>query len=124
MDVQQIAAEIGSSAELSDLAAKVGISPAGAQAIVQAILAHTTSGGSPATVVSAVASHSGVDPGQVRQFLPNVMGLLQHHAADAPPEAQGELGGLIGSVAGVLGGAPSPSGGGLLGIAESLFERR
>ncbi|MDB5482154.1 MAG: hypothetical protein JWO83_3207 [Caulobacteraceae bacterium] len=124
MDIQQIAAEIGSSQELRDLAAKVGISPAGAQAIIQAVLAHTTSGGSPATVVSGVASHSGVDPGRVQQFLPSIMGLLQRHAANAPPEAQGELGGLIGSVAGVLGGAPSPSDGGLLGVAESLFERR
>jgi hypothetical protein len=124
MDIQQIAAEIGASQELRDLAAKVGISPAGAQAIVQAVLAHTASGGSPATVVSGVASHSGVDPGRVQQFLPSVMGLLQRHAANAPPDAQGELGGLIGSVVQLVGGATGSNAAGILGAAESLFERR
>ena len=110
MDIQEIAAGIGSSGALQGVAAKLGMTPDQAQATLQGVLQQVSAGGSAEGVVEGVAAKTGVDPAQVQQFLPHVMGLLQGHADTAPQAAQTGLAGLMGSL------QSSPLGGLLSGL--------
>jgi hypothetical protein len=105
MDIQEIAAGIGSSEALAQIAGKIGIDPAQAQTALQGILEHVTSGGQLEGVAEAVAAKAGIDPAQVQQFLPSVMGLVQGHADNASEGVQGMLGGLISSLQNVPAGS-------------------
>ena len=76
-----------------------------------------------------VAARAGVDPAQVHQFLPSVMGLLEGHSQNASAGVQGMLGGLMSSLqgspmSGLLSGGGA-SGGGVasevLGLAKGLL---
>jgi len=110
MDIGEIVAGIGSSSALQDVAGKVGISPDQAQAAIQGVLQHVSSGDSMEGLVESVAAKAGLDPAQVQQFLPSVMGLLQGHADNASEGVQATLGGIMGSL------QNSPMGGLLSGL--------
>jgi hypothetical protein len=77
-------------------------------------------------MVEGVAAKVGVEPDQVQQLLPNVMGLLQGHAENASEGVQGMLGGLMGSLqnspaAGLLDRAAGEAGSALQGLVGGLF---
>lgn len=110
MDIGEIVAGIGSSSALQDVAGKVGISPDQAQAAIQGVLQHVSSGESMEGLVESVAAKAGLDPAQVQQFLPSVMGLLQGHADNASEGVQSTLTGIMGSL------QNSPMGGLLSGL--------
>lgn len=110
MDIGEIVAGIGSSSALQDVAGKVGISPDQAQAAIQGVLQHVSSGEPMEGLVESVAAKAGLDPAQVQQFLPSVMGLLQGHADNASEGVQSTLSGIMGSL------QNSPMGGLLSGL--------
>lgn len=110
MDIQEIAAGIGSSQALQDVAGKLGISTDQAQNALQGVLQHLDGGGSVENIAETVAAKAGIDPAQVQQFLPSVLGLLQGHAENANEGVQGALTGIMGSL------QNSPFGGLLSGL--------
>ena len=87
---------------LSQAADQAGLDPGQAHDAMQGIVEHVCSGGAVDEVADVVAARIGVSPEQVQAFLPQVLPLLQGHAADASGETQGELGGLIGRLGGLL----------------------
>jgi hypothetical protein len=122
VDIQEIVAGIASSDAIKSAAASVGVDPNQAQSILHGILEHVDGGGGIEGIVESVAGKTGIDPETVQSFLPQVMPLLQGHAANASEGVQGVLGSLVGSLGGMLGG----SGGGdaigaLEGLAGGLF---
>jgi hypothetical protein len=120
MDLQGILSSIGGSDALTAAAGQAGLAPDQAQSVLQGVLEHVDAGGGAEGMVDAVAGKTGLDPSQIQAFLPQVMPLLQGHA-DGTGD-QGMLGGLLGSVGGLLGGGDrSADGGGLLGLATGLF---
>jgi hypothetical protein len=110
MDIREIVAGIGSSSALQEAAAKIGISPDQAQSALQGVLQHVSSEQPMDGMVENVAARTGIDPAQVQQFLPSIMGLLQGHAENATEGVQGTVSGLLGSLQG------SPIGGLLSGF--------
>ena len=129
MDIQELVAGIGSSQALMDIAGRLGIDQAQAQTMLHGILEHVTSGGQLDGMAAGVAARAGVDPAQVHQFLPSVMGLLEGHSQNASAGVQGMLGGLMSSLqgspmSGLLSGGGA-SGGGVasevLGLAKGLL---
>ena len=98
MNIQDIASAIGGSQELNDAAGQAGIDPSTAQSVVQGALEHFSDGGDANGVADAVAAKTGLDPSLVQQFMPMALGLLQGHAQNGPPAAQGLLGSLLGSL--------------------------
>ncbi|MDP3659462.1 hypothetical protein [Phenylobacterium sp.] len=110
MDIQEIAAGIGSSQALRDVAGKLGISPEQAQTTLQGVLQHLSSGGQMESMVEGVAAKAGISAATVQQFLPSIMGLLQGHSENASEGVQAALTGVIGSLQG------SPIGGLLSGL--------
>jgi len=130
MDIQEIAAGIGASSALQEIAAKVGMTPDQAQTALQGVLQHVSAGGPMEGMVEGVAAKAGVDPALVQQFLPSVMGLLQGHAANATEGVQSTLGGLMGSLqnspfGGLLSGLDANKDGSVvddaLGMVKGLF---
>jgi len=130
MDIQEIAAGIGASSALQDIAAKVGMTPDQAQTALQGVLQHVSAGAPMEGMVEGVAAKAGVDPALVQQFLPSVMGLLQGHAANATEGVQSTLGGLMGSLqnspfGGLLSGLDANKDGSVvddaLGMVKGLF---
>ena len=111
MDIREIVAGIASSGALGDAANQAGLDPNQAQNALHGVLEHFGGGGSLEGVAEAVAAKAGISQVQVQAFLPQVLPLLQGHAANANEGLQGVLGGLINSV----------SGGGLGGLAKGLF---
>jgi hypothetical protein len=133
MDIQEIAAGIGSSDALKGAASKAGLSADQAQAALQGVLEHVTAGNPVEGMVEEIAAKVGVGPEQVQQFLPNVMGLLQGHAENASEGVQGMIGGLLGSlqnspVNSLLSGLTDREKdnpiGGVLGAIGGLFGKR
>ena len=102
MDINDIAAGIGSSPALQDLAGKLGIAPDQARSALAGVLQHVSSGQGLENVVEQVAARAGIDRAQVQAFLPSVIGLLQGHAQTAPAGAQDALSGLVSSLEGGL----------------------
>lgn len=130
MDIQEIVAGIGSSSALQEVAAKVGMTPDQAQTALQGVLQHVSAGDPMEGMVEGVAAKAGVDATTVQQFLPNVMGLLQGHAANATEGVQATLGGLMGSLqnspfGGLLSGLDANKDGSVvdeaLGMVKGLF---
>jgi hypothetical protein len=130
MDIGEIVAGIGSSSALQDVAGKVGISPDQAQAAIQGVLQHVSSGESMEGLVESVAAKAGLDPAQVQQFLPSVMGLLQGHADNASEGVQSTLTGIMGSLqnssmGGLLSGLDANKDGSVvdeaMGLVKGLF---
>ena len=133
MDIGEIVSGIGSSQALQDAAARAGVDPAQAQAILQGVLQHVNGGGDVSGMAEGIASKAGVDPAQVQQFLPSVMGLLQGHAENASEGVQGMLGGLLGSLqssplGGLLSGFDTNTDGSIadeaLALGKGLFRTR
>ncbi|HEY3798381.1 MAG TPA: hypothetical protein VGL58_08505 [Caulobacteraceae bacterium] len=98
MNLMDIVNGVSSSGALQDAASQAGVDPSQAQTLLQGVLEHVNNGGSLDEAADAVAAKVGVDPALVQQFLPQVAGLLQGHAANAPDEAQGLIGGLLGAL--------------------------
>ncbi len=127
MDLQAMLAGIESNPALQDLAGQAGVQPGQAQDMLHGILDHLVSTGGLEGAAEAVAGRVGIEPAQVQQYLPMALALLQSHAQTAPGGAQGELGGLLGSLqsspfgALLSGGAGDQAGGGLAGLAKGLF---
>jgi hypothetical protein len=133
MDLQEIAAGIGSSDALRDAAAKAGISPEQAQATLHGVLEQVTGGGSLEGMVEGLAAKAGVDPSNVQAFLPSIMGLLRGHADNAEEGVQAALGGLLGSLqnspaGGLLSGLDANHDGSLvddaMGLVKGLFGKK
>lgn len=120
MDIQSIVSAIASSPALEAVAAKVGVTPEQAQAMLHSVLTHVDNGGAAETAAEPVAAKTGIDPGVVQRFLPMIAPLLAGHAQNAPQEAQGGLAGLIGALGGPGGWASAD---GLAGLAEGLFSQ-
>lgn len=118
MDIQSIVSAIASSPALEAVAAKVGVTPEQAQAMLHGVLTHIDNGGAAETAAAPVAAKTGIDPGLVQRFLPMIAPLLAGHARNAPAEAQGGLGGLLGALGSLEGGGGA---GGLAGLAEGLL---
>ena len=94
MDIQSITNDLASSPTLKDAADRAGIDPAQGGAIVQGVLEHAGAGGGPESLAQGIAAKTGLDAGQIQQFLPNVMAVLQSHPA-AATEGEGGLAGVI-----------------------------
>lgn len=125
MDIQEIVNGIASSDAIKSAAARVGVDPAEARSILHGVLDHVNAGGDLESVVESVAARTGIDPALVQSFLPHVMPLLQQHAAGAPEAVQGDLGGLIGSLAGMFsGGGGGQALSALEGLAGGFFRNR
>ena len=133
MDIQEIAAGIGSSAALQSVAQRLGMTPDQAQSVLQGVLQHASTGGSVEGMAEDVAANTGVPPAQVQQFLPEVMGLLEGHAQNAPEGVLAGLSGLMGSLqgspfGGLLSGLDANKDGSIvddvLGMAKGLFGDR
>lgn len=122
MNLQDILAGIGGSQALQDAASNSGVSPQDAHGMIAGLLEHAVAGGAAENVLESVASRAGVDPSLVQQFLPQVLPLLQGHADSDAGAGQPGLGGLIGTVGGLLGGGASAGGASsFLGAAQGLF---
>jgi hypothetical protein len=130
MDIQEIVAGIGSSSALRDAAGKIGISPDQAQSALQGVLEHVSAGNATEGMVENVAAKAGLDPTQVAQFLPSVLGLLQGHSANASEGVQTTLSSLMGSLqnlplGGLLSGLDANKDGSLvddaMGLVKGLF---
>ena len=104
MDIPQIVAAMTASGALADAAARTGVEPAEAGTILTGILAHIDAGGRIAGVAGAVAANTGLDASRIEAFLPQVLPLIQGHAA-AAPEAGRELMSAFINAAGAGGGA-------------------
>jgi hypothetical protein len=87
---------------LSQAADQAGLDPGQAHSALQGVVEHVCGGGRVEEAADAVAARVGVSPEQVQALLPQVLPLLQGHAADASGDAQGELGGLIGRLGGLF----------------------
>jgi hypothetical protein len=133
MDIKEIAAGIGSSQALQDVAGKVGITPDQAQTALQGVMQHLSDGGPAEGMVESVAAKAGIDPSLVQKFLPNVMGLLQGHAENASEGVQSGLSGLMGSLqsspfGGLLSGLDANKDGSVvddaLGMVKGMFGRK
>jgi hypothetical protein len=133
MDIQEIVAGIGASSALQDVAGKFGLSPDQAQSTLQGVLEHVSAGQPLDGMAESVAQRAGVDPAQVQQFLPNVMGLLQGHADNAGEGVHATLSGLISSLqnsaaGGLLSGLGANKDGSVadeaIGLVKGLFDRR
>ncbi len=118
MDIQSIVSSIASSPALEAAAAKVGVTPEQAQAMLHGVLTHVDNGGAAETAAAPVAVKTGIDPELVQRFLPMIAPLLVRHAQNVPAGAEGGLGGLLGALGGLEGGGGA---GGLAGLAEGLF---
>jgi hypothetical protein len=128
MDIQDIAAGAESNPAVKAAAARAGVAPSEAGAILQGLLDHANAGAGAEGLVQQVAERASVAPDKVRQFLPMVAGLLQ-----GQPESgleQGALGGLLAQLqgspaAGLLSGLSLGQGGGLgeeaTGLVKGLF---
>jgi hypothetical protein len=112
MDIQEIVSGIASSGALGDAASQAGLEPGQAQDALHGMLEHFNNGGSLEGAAEAVAARAGITPEQVQAFLPQVLPLLQGHAANANEGVQSILGGVISSLS--AGGGPS-------GLAKGLF---
>lgn len=126
MDIQEIIAGLGSSSAVQEAAAKAGLSPDAAQGALQGVLEHVSSGQPAEEMAQSVAGRVGVDPSQIAQFLPSVMGALQQHVQASPEGAQGLLSGLLGSLqnspfGGALGGLAGGAESGQGGLADQAF---
>jgi hypothetical protein len=133
MDIQEIVAGIGASDALQNGAGKLGISTDQAQSTLQSVLEHVSSGQSLEGMAESIAGRVGLDPSQVQQFLPNVMGLLQGHADNAEEGVQNALGGLMSSlqgspIGGLLSGLDGNGDGSIadeaVGLVKGLFDRK
>jgi len=98
MDIQEIAAGIGTSAAFGNVAAKVGVAPEQAQAALQLILERVVAGQGLDGLAQNVATQVGLDPAAVERLLPSVLGLVEGHAANANEGVQGVLSGIINSL--------------------------
>jgi hypothetical protein len=89
---------------LNQAADQAGLDEGQAHGALQGIVEHVCSGGRVEEVADAVAAKVGVSPEQVQAFLPQILPLLQRHAAGAGEGegGQGALGGLIGRLGGFL----------------------
>ena len=115
MNLQGLLGSLSDSGALNTAASKAGVTPDQAQAAVRGLAEHVNGGGGADGLIEAVASRAGLAPSQVQAILPHVLPMLQQHAA-AAGGAQGEFGGLLGSISGMLGsGGLAGSLGGLLG---------
>ena len=130
MDIQEIAAGIGSGQALQDVAGKLGLSPDQAQTALHGVLEHVSNGGPMEGMAEGVAARAGISPEQVQQFLPSVMGLLQGHSENASEGVQTALSGIMGSLqnsplGGLLSGFDANKDGSVadeaLGLAKGLF---
>ena len=122
MDIQEIVSGIGASRALQDVAANAGISPNQAQSAVQGLLEHVSAGQPHDSMVETLAARVGLDPSQVQQLLPNVLGLLGDHAQNANEGVQQALGGILGGLQGSpLSGLLAGIGGGDDGSAASIL---
>ena len=102
MDTRKIAADLGSNQALTDAAAKAGIRPEQAEAVVQTVLEEARQGGHSGQLPEKVAGKLGLSTSQIQSFLPQVMPLLQAHATTLPAGAQSELGEVVSAVGGFL----------------------
>jgi hypothetical protein len=132
MDIAEIVAGLGSGQALQDVAAKVGVPPDQAQAMLQGVLEHVSAGAPLEGMAETVAGRAGVDPGIVQHFLPQVMDLLQGHSENASEGVQGVLGSLMGSLQGggfaaLLSVLDANQNGSItdeaMGLAQGLFKR-
>ncbi len=102
------------SGALPEAAARAGVDPSEAETVLAGILAHIDAGGRIAGLGDAVAAKTGLDASKIEAFLPQVLPLIQGHAA-AAPEAGRELMSAFIKAAG--------AGGGLAGMLGGLFKR-
>lgn len=130
MNIEELASNIGSSGALNAVATRLGMTPDQAQATLQGVLQHVSTGAPAGDAVEGVAARAGVAPAQVEQFLPEVMGLLKRHADSVPEGVQGRVSGLLGSLTssplgGMLSGLDANKDGSIvddaLGMAKGLF---
>jgi hypothetical protein len=102
MDIQNLLSGLASSGALNQAASGAGLSPDEAHGAVAGVLEHMCSGGGAEEVATVVASKTGLDPAQVQAFLPQVLPLLEGHAANTSGGTQSALTGLIGQLGGFL----------------------
>jgi hypothetical protein len=102
MNISEMLSGLRGSAGMTDAADQAGLDPAQAHEATQGIVEHLCSGGGVEEVADVVAAKVGVSPDQVQALLPQILPLLQGHAAGASGEAQGLLGGVIGRLGGLL----------------------
>jgi hypothetical protein len=101
MDLAGIVSQIQSSGALGSAAQDAGVHPDNASGILRGLLEHAQEGGAAEGMIETVAAKAGVSPQQVEAFLPQIMPLIQGHAQNAP-QTQSGLGGLMGSLGGLL----------------------
>ena len=101
MELRELLSGLRGGAALNQAADQAGLEPDQAHAAMQGILEHVGAGGAVDEVATVVAGKVGVSPDQVQALLPQVLPLLQGHAAASGGEAQGVLGGLIGRLSGL-----------------------
>jgi len=103
MDFRELLSGLQGSEALNQAAGQAGLDPDLAHEAVHGIIEHVCQGGSVQEAADAVAARVGVSPDQVQALLPQVLPLLQGHAACADGEQQAGMGGLIGRLGGLLG---------------------
>lgn len=103
MDFRDLLSGLRGSDALNQVAGQAGLDPDQAHDAMHGIIEHVCSGGSVEEAADAVAGRFGISPDQVQALLPQVLPLLQGHAACADGEQQAGLGGLIGRLGGLLG---------------------
>lgn len=103
MELRELLSGLRGGDALNQAAAQAGLEPDQAHEAMQGVVEHVSNGGSVEEAAAAVAGRVGVSPEQVQALLPQILPLLQGHAAAAPDgETQGMLGGLIGRLGGLL----------------------
>jgi len=100
MDLSQIISSLSASGALGQMAQNNGLSHDEAHGALLGVLEHLTAGGSLEATAESVAARVGISPQQVQAILPQVLPLLEGHAATgaAPPA----MGGLLGQLGGLL----------------------
>lgn len=133
MDIQRVTSSIESSQGLKDAAGRAGLDPGQAGAILQGVIDHAAAGDGVEGMVSGIAEKVGIDPAQVQQFLPSVMGLLRQHSETAPAGAQEGLSGILSGlqsspIAGLLSGFDRNKDGSVvddaIGMVAGLFGKK
>jgi len=98
MDLNQIVSSLRSSGAVGQLADSNGLSHDEAHGAILGLLEHLSGGAAPESAAESVAAREGISPDKVQALLPQVLSLLQGHAASgAAPEG---LGGLLGQLGG------------------------
>ena len=103
MELRELISGLRGGDALTQAADQAGLEPGQAHDAMQGIVEHICGGGAVDEVATVVAGRVGVSPDQVQALLPQVLPLLQGHAAAAADgETQGMLGGLIDRLGGRL----------------------